>query len=184
MSTPKAKLEWPLCSKNDYVLKIWGATAPKPPYYAYSHTLRKIAMQAWWACSMQNVTLTFGWELDKPGSLGSVRYHQSYQQLTDTWPWLNLEEVIRQHFWCRSACGSRHSATSTWLLFKSALVVVDWHVPVKLLVGVMGAAKHSFSILDFAAEVWCCCCAFCLRFWAPHFISTPIYMLHLFVFSC
>jgi len=47
---------------------------------------------------------------------------------------------------------------------------------------VMEAAKYSDGSLDFAAELWNCCCAFSLRFWAPDFIFTPtsyVYVAHI-----
>jgi len=36
----------------------------------------------------------------------------------------------------------------------------------------MEAAKNSVRYMDFAAELWNCCCALSLRSWAPDFIFT------------
>jgi len=89
---------------------------------------------------------------------------------------LDISQVIFNKF---AAAKARKLCLWSWKITSKALQAV----PAKmLLLGVMQAAKNYVASLDFAAEIWYCCCALSLCFWAPDFIFTPtlyIYVAHI-----
>ena len=69
-----------------------------------------------------------------------------------------------------AAAKSRKLCLWSWIITSKALQAFSAK---SLLVGVMETTKKSVGSLYVAAELWTCCCAYSLRFWARDFIFTP-----------